>query len=102
MSEGVNVVTALVNVLGSWVNGRKVADGIPMTVLNEAKSALSANLWTKNRPTAPGWYWAKLCGSVTQIRISECDLLFGGRPELRHVTAWQGPIVPNDTEVPHD
>jgi hypothetical protein len=46
------------------------------------------------RPTKVGWYWVKLLGRISIVEIREYDLLFGERPGLRHVTAWQGPIEP--------
>jgi hypothetical protein len=50
--------------------------------------------WTTARPTKVGWYWVKLLGRISIVEIREYDLLFGERPGLRHVTAWQGPIEP--------
>ena len=52
--------------------------------------------WTRERPTQAGWYWVQALGKIFVIEIREYDLLFGGRPELKAVKAWAGPLEPPD------
>lgn len=55
-------------------------------------------VWTKEKPTVPGWYWLRKHGTgVVEIREGLCSVMvegdgYSGRIEEFHDFVWAGPI----------
>lgn len=39
-------------------------------------------IWTKNKPTTAGWYWAMMDNIAKILRVEECDYLGNDKFEL--------------------
>lgn len=63
-------------------------------------------VWTKNPPSAPGFYWVKFRGDITVAKVEKysdgspgfmIDIIASDEPfEFKEFSHWCGPIVPPD------
>lgn len=75
------------------------------TLVNNGVEPQTINAWTKDSPSEPGWYWAKIYdGTIEAIELVTEDgmllvherssVLPGGGAVRRRIDLWSGPITP--------
>lgn len=74
-------------------------------------SMTAGQRWSRNKPTAPGWYWHKRTDGTVMVHevVSSFDRLWIDLSQygvldkilVSNVNAgeWQGPITPHDQEA---